>query len=75
MMVIPPHCHKSGRSLKKKTAIVMVQSGLLARIGAAIDIGRCLRANDAKIQELPAISDFRNNRMCPVPDSDSTRRK
>ena len=45
----------------KATAIRMVQNGLLARIGAAIDIGRCFSANVARIQELPAITDFANN--------------
>ena len=52
---MPTHCHRSGRSLRNRTAMVMVQKGLLARIGAAMDIGRCLSAKDAKIHELPAI--------------------
>ena len=61
MMVTPSHWPTLGRSFISSTAMNTVQSGLLARMGAAIDIGKCLSANEAKIQELPAITDLRNN--------------
>ena len=74
MTATPTHCSGFGRSCMKTVAIEIVHSGLLARIGAAIDIGKCLRAKDAKIHELPAMIAFENNCPCAVHDSAATLR-
>ena len=66
MMATPSHCIGEGRSCIATVAMSIVHNGLLARIGAAIDIGRCLSAKEAKIHEVPAMIALRNNWPCAV---------
>ena len=46
------------------TANRIVQTGLVARMGVATEIGRCLSAKKAHDHEVPTITDFRNNNPC-----------
>ena len=71
-MATPSHCRGAGRSCMNSVAIRIVHSGLLARIGPAIDIGKCLRANEAKIHELPATTAFSDSNPCVAPEIAST---
>lgn len=59
----------------KMVATRIVHSGLVARIGDAIVIGKCFSAKKAHVQDAPTKADFANNNACWFVDSGSTNRK
>lgn len=64
MTVTPAHCPKPGRSPIQTTATKIVNKGLVARIGAATEIGRCFRAYNARIHETPTSRDLMASKPC-----------
>ena len=45
----------------KTNANAMVHNGLVARIGAAIEMGKCFSAKNANIQDVPTMADLLNS--------------
>ena len=62
IVAIPIHWIVDGRSPNAITATMAVHSGLVARMGVAMDSGKCFKAKKASVHELPTNADLRNNR-------------
>src|SRR5579859_6333649 len=74
VVTIPSISSHAGRSARTTSAPTSVQTGTVARIGAAIDTGRCLTAKYEQTHETATTKDFNNRSPCCVQVSGATVR-